>query len=259
MDPSETTAYTPDERSKGNRLAKQTTYDHDLIHTIINEAPILHVAFNAPYTSPSPFPTILPMLGAVGHFPASSKEPSSIYLHGSSVARLFRLTAENDHQPLPLTISATILDGYVLALAPFHNTCNYRSAVAFGTGTLVTSPEEIEYGLRLITNIAMPYRWETSRSPATQAEIRATGLLKVGIDTASAKVRRGGPSDERADLRNPDVVGRTWVGVLPTYMVLGEPVQAEHNRVERVPEYLLDWVADVNGGNEQRAVNAFEG
>ncbi|KAK4542493.1 hypothetical protein LTR36_006745 [Oleoguttula mirabilis] len=250
--------YTPDERSKGVRLAKRTEYDADLIHGIINATPILHVSFNAPSKEDDgaapQFPTILPMLGAIGTY--GSEQDPHIYLHGSSVARLSRLTGNSE---LPLCICATILDGYVLALAPFHNSCNYRSAICFGHAHLATDPAEIDFALHLITNNSIPARWENSRQPPTNAELTSTGVLKVRIETASAKTRAGGPSDERADLRDPEVVGKTWVGVVPAYMVLGEPVAGEENRVKQVPEYLSDWVADVNSLNEQKAIDAVDG
>jgi nitroimidazol reductase NimA-like FMN-containing flavoprotein (pyridoxamine 5'-phosphate oxidase superfamily) len=193
------------------------------------------------------------MLGAIATFP--SDDEAHIYLHGSSVARLFRLTNNSE---IPLCIAGTILDGYVLALAPFHNSCNYRSAVVFGHGSVVTDDEEIIFALRAITNKANPDRWENSRSPPTKAELTSTGVLKVRIETASAKTRTGGPSDEKADLQNSEVVGKTWVGVVPTYLTLGEPIAGEENQVKKVPEYIADWVADANSMNEQKAIDAVE-
>ncbi|WPH03175.1 flavin-nucleotide-binding protein [Acrodontium crateriforme] len=247
-------AYTPDARSKGIRLSKRTTYDQELVHGILNEVPILHVSFNAPPNDDMPqFPTILPMLGAVGTYKAD--EDAHIYLHGSSVARLFKLTNGGE---IPLCVAGTLIDGYVLALAPFHNSCNYRSAVAFGLGTLLEDPAEIEYALILITNNAIPQRWENSRSQATNAELTSTGILKVRIETASAKVRNGGPSDDRADLKDDALTAKTWTGVVPAYMTLGEPIAGESNKVKQLPEYLDDWVADVNSLNEQKAVNAVD-
>jgi nitroimidazol reductase NimA-like FMN-containing flavoprotein (pyridoxamine 5'-phosphate oxidase superfamily) len=266
-------AYTPDSRSKGVRLAKRSkavtdwklssyisltnvnaaAYDQELIHDIINETPILHVSFNAPPKDGPQFPTILPMLGSIDTF--SGDEDAHVYLHGSSVARLFRLTQGDE---IPLCIAGTILDGYVLALAPFHNSCNYRSAVVFGYGSMVTDDAEKEFALRSITNNSNPTRWENSRSPPTKAELTSTGVLKVRIETASAKTRTGGPSDDKADLENPEVADKTWIGVVPTYLSLGEPIEGEHNKVKQVPEYLADWVADANSINEQKAIDAIE-
>ncbi|KXL45121.1 hypothetical protein M433DRAFT_115610 [Acidomyces richmondensis BFW] len=253
MAPSAT--YTPDARSKGNRLAQRTEYDVDLVHGIINACPILHVSFNVlPQGGEPSFPTILPMLGAIGQY-KDDDEPH-IYLHGSSVARLFRLTANSE---VALCVCGTLFDGYVLALAPFHNSCNYRSAVCFGHGSVTTDPEEILFALQLITNNTIPERWENSRSTPTKSELTSTAVLKMRIETGSAKTRAGGPSDEKSDLKNSELVDRTWIGVVPTYTVLGEPVEGANNRVKQVPEYLSDWVADVNSLNEQKAIDAIDG
>jgi len=195
------------------------------------------------------------MLGAIGQH--SSDDTAHVYLHGSSVARLFKLGAGDAE--IPLCVAATLLDGYVLALAPFHNSCNYRSAVVFGLGSLVQDSEEVQFALQLITNNSIPERWENSRSPPTNAEITSTGILKVRIETASAKVRAGGPSDDRADLQNAEVAGKTWVGVVPAYQMLGEPIEADYNKLKRVPEYIADWVADANSMGEQQSVDAAEG
>lgn len=228
-------------------------HEQQLVHNIINDTPILHVSFNAPLKDGPQFPTVLPMLGAMGTY--GSDEESAVYLHGSSVARLFRLTVGNE---IPLCICGTILDGYVLSLTPFHNSCNYRSAVVFGYGSMVEDPQEVQYALKLITNNAIPGRWENSRTPPTKAEITSTGVLKVRIETASAKTRTGGPSDERFDLQNPEVINKTWIGVVPAFQVLGTPVPADENKVKSPPEYLEDWVADANSMSEQRAIDAID-
>jgi hypothetical protein len=200
-----------------------------------------------------PFPTILPMLGAIGHYEKDDEE--HLYLHGSSVARLFKLTNGNE---VPLCVCGTIIDGYVMALAPFHNSCNYRAAVIFGYGSVVEDEDEITYGLRLITNNTIPDRWENSRNPPTKSELTSTAVLKVRIETASTKIRSGMPHDEKFDLDNPEVVNNCWTGVVPSYTTLGDPVANEENRVKDVPEYIADWVADANSLNVQKAIDALE-
>ena len=192
------------------------------------------------------------MLGAVGHF--DKDEEPHVYLHGSSTARLFKLTSGTE---VALCVCATILDGYVMALAPFHNSCNYRAAVVFGYGTVVEDADEINYALELITNNTMPQRWENSRKPI-KSEITSTAILKMRIETASHKIRTGGPGDDRFDLNNPEVVDNIWTGVVPTYLTLGEPVAGADNKVKEVPEYIADWVADANSLNEQQAIDALE-
>lgn len=219
----------------------------------MNETPILHVSFNTPGQDGPTFPTILPMLGAIGQH--EGNEEPSLYLHGSSVARLFKIT---QGQEIPLCVCATMLDGYVLALAPFHNSCNYRSTVLFGFGYMVEDSAEVDYALKLITNNTIPSRWENSRNPPTKAELTSTGILKMRIETASIKTRTGQAEDEKHDLRNKDVAEKTWTGVVPAYLTLAEPVPNNENRVGVLPEYLADWVADANSTNEQRAIDALD-
>jgi nitroimidazol reductase NimA-like FMN-containing flavoprotein (pyridoxamine 5'-phosphate oxidase superfamily) len=163
---------------------KTASYDTELIHSIVNECPILHVSFNAPPKDGPQFPTILPMLGTAATY--AGDEEAHIYVHGSNVARLFKLTTGGE---IPICVAATILDGYVLSLAPFHNSCNYRCAVLFGYGSVVEDPEEVLWAMRLITNESVPHRWENSRHPPSKSEIMATAVLKIRVETASAKTR----------------------------------------------------------------------
>jgi nitroimidazol reductase NimA-like FMN-containing flavoprotein (pyridoxamine 5'-phosphate oxidase superfamily) len=236
-----------------DNAASIATYDVELIHGILSDAPVLNVSFVPPDQEGPVFPTILPMVGAVGTFDADEKP--HVYLHGSSVARLNRLAAGSE---LPVCVAATLVEGYVLALAPYNNNCNYRSAVLFGHASIVNDQDEIMYALRLITDHINPQRWDNSRKPPTKAEITSTGILKVRINTASGKVRSGGPDNERADLKDEALVDRTWMGVVPVYQVLGEPIPGVHNKVKQAPEYILDWIADTNSMSEQRAIDAAE-
>lgn len=47
----------------------------------------------------------------------------------------------------------------------------------------------------LITNAVCPDRWEHSRVPPTAAELKATGIIRLRIESASAKINSGGSSD----------------------------------------------------------------
>lgn len=240
--------------TKLNANHKIASYDTELIHSIVNECPILHVSFNAPPKDGPQFPTILPMLGTIATY--TDDEQAHVYVHGSNVARLFKLTTGGE---MPICVAATILDGYVLSLAPFHNSCNYRCAVLFGYGSVVEDPEEVLWAMRLITNESVPHRWENSRHPPSKSEITATAVLKIRIETASAKTRAGGPGDEKSDLQNAELSGKTWTGVVPTYQMMGQPIEDANNKVKILPEYLADWVADANSMAEQRAVDSVEG
>ncbi|KZM24796.1 uncharacterized protein EKO05_0003512 [Ascochyta rabiei] len=232
--------------NKLGRLANRGQYDFATIHTLLNTCPVLHVSFNDPE---HPFPVVLPMLGCTGSFSAPSADPSTspqdLYIHGYVSGRLFQkgkeASLEHNDAGLPVTVAATFLDGLVLALAPFHNSCNYRSAVAYGYAGLVTDEAEALYAMQLITDNLLPSRWAKSRSPPTKVELSSTSILKVRIVSASAKIREGGPSEDRADLKDAGLVGRTWTGVVPHWGTWGEPVEGRQNGCREVEAYIEEW------------------
>lgn len=96
--------------------------------------------------------------------------------------------------------------------------------------------------MQLITDGMVAGRWEGSRVPPREDEIAATRILKVRIDSASAKIRDSGVKDEAKDLKNDETTGRVWTGTIPYVEVLGQPVAAETNKVGTVPEYINDHI-----------------
>ena len=249
-------AYNAIARNSVRRLRQRASYDYETVHDIVNAASILHVSFLPTDPQEDPFPTTLPMIGAMCSFSDPTgdpaKIPSDIYLHGHATSRLMKQPKEQPNG-LPVCVSAAILDGIVLALAPFHNSCNYRSAVAHGYALPVTDEEERMFAMTRITDGLVPGRWDNSRNPPTQGEDRSTGILKVIIETASAKVRVGGPSDDRKDLNDPDIARTVWTGVVPVWETLGIPHANSHNQVVELPSYLNDWRKTTNHDQEQYA------
>lgn len=329
------------------------------MHSLIDSTPVLHVAFNPPPSEDGEptFPVILPMLGCTAPVPSSSltsslgdeeategeeelkaddvKEEQNhcIYLHGYVSSRLMKLPettgsetageeeAKGEGKGVPVTVSATSLDGIVLALTPFAHSCNYRSAVVFGVSlpvsipvllslaprsglfvilscgdwmlgfarpgesvyahrppiapwnqallrafsiriadladtkqhaqTVTTTPEKLQ-AMALITNNLIPHRWSNTRIPPTPSELTSTGILRVTIHSASAKVHVGGPGDERKDVRDEGVRGRVWAGVVPTWLQYGPCLEGNYNGVGSVPGYLREWVE--REGRERRAL-----
>ncbi|KAH7412303.1 putative flavin-nucleotide-binding protein [Phaeosphaeria sp. MPI-PUGE-AT-0046c] len=242
-----------------NRYKHQATYDVETIHEIVNSSPFVHVSF-VPDPSTS-LPIILPMIGQIGTYipdpePDSSAPPQAphLYLHTSISSRLASLTSTHPSPGLPLCIAATHLSGLVLSLTPYSHNYNYRSAVLQGAATLVSAPDEKLWAMRLLTNSVVPGRWEETRVPPTKAELTSTAILKFSIETASAKVREGGPEDERWDMKNEEVLGRVWTGVVPVYERLGTPAAGPYNRVKEVPGHIGEWVAEENERREREVV-----
>lgn len=178
--------------------------------------------------------------------------PRNIYLHGSNTARLFKAPSQSK---IPVCICATSIQGIVLALTPFHNSCNYSSAVVHGYASVVQSEPERLYALTRITDNLVPERWDQSRNPPTKAEMTSTGVLRVDIASASAKVRVGGPGDDRHDLKNDSIINSVWTGVVPCWTQYGEPVPSDYNKVKKVPRYLRQFVEDSNRQGQWEALD----
>ena len=134
-----------------------------------------------------------------------------LYLHGSSGNSSIMA---GDGQEVCVTV--THLDGLVCARSVFNHSMNYRSAVVFGVGRLVTDPEEKLLALRTITEHLVPGQWSYVRQPSKK-ELAATSALAVPLTEASVKIRSGGPSDEPEDYEL-DV----WAGVVPVTTGFGE-------------------------------------
>lgn len=158
--------------------------------------------------------------------------------------------------PLPVCIAASKVDGLVLTLTPNSHNYNYRSAILFGHAAPVTDPEEKLWAMELITNSVVPGRWARTRVPPNAAELASTQILRVSVESASAKVREGGPSDEKGDVEDEDVRGGVWTGVVPLYEQFGEPVPGPYNEVAEVPEHVAVYRERCNGEFKRYAEEA---
>ena len=182
------------------RSPKRGTHARAEVHAILDAAPLCHVGYvidGAPYVTP----TI--------HW----REGERLYWHGSAASRFLR---QVDATAVCLTCS--LMDGYVLARSAFNHSVNYRSAMVFGTARVVEDGAEKTNALRRFTDGLFPGRWEALR-PMTTQELKATSVLWMDIDEASAKIRAAPPGDpEEADVP-------VWAGVLPmrTTFVAAEP------------------------------------
>lgn len=143
---------------------------------------------------------------------AYGRDGDTLYVHGSSANGAF---VAADGQQVCVTV--THLDGLVCARAVFTHSVNYRSAVVFGTASLVIDDDERRHGLEIITDHLIPGRWAAARQP-TKKEMAATSVLSLPLTEASVKIRTGMPKDEGEDL---DLT--VWAGVLPVAVAFGEP------------------------------------
>jgi nitroimidazol reductase NimA-like FMN-containing flavoprotein (pyridoxamine 5'-phosphate oxidase superfamily) len=242
----------------------QATYDLAAIHTIINTSTAVYVAFNVDAVN-NPFPVVLPMIGfcaSFDHPSADVSEPLDIYLHGYVSSRLMNTSRANTSETqkgLPVTVSATKIDGLVLSLTPNTHDVNFRSACVYGYATVVTDDAEKLWAMERITNSVVPDRWAHTRVPPDRAEMQSTAILKVSVIGGSGKIGHGGPKDDIKDTKREDLLDSVWTGTIPVYEVYGEPVPGEYNRVGKIPDHVMAYVQEVTETNKQHSKEALMG
>lgn len=131
-----------------------------------------------------------------------------VYWHGSAASRMLRAQAEG----IPVCFTVTHLDGVVFGRAAFNHNVNYRSVIAFGDAELCDD-ETKRSALQTFTDRLAPGLWEYARKP-TEQEWKATKVMRLRLDEASAKVHDGPPVDEEEDYASD-----RWAGVIPVKMV----------------------------------------
>ncbi|KAF7561027.1 hypothetical protein G7046_g3113 [Stylonectria norvegica] len=248
------------------RYNQHAVYSLETIHQIVNSCQILHVSFNSPS---QPYPVVMPMIGQMGSFDRPSAglgDPLDLYLHGYVSSRIMNLGRSSDSategsegdKGMPVSVAASHVDGLVLTLTPYSHNYNYRSAILFGYANTVEDDAEKMYAMELITNSVLPDRWRHTRIPPTKAEIQSTGIMKVRIASASAKVSAGQAQDDKQDMSNEDTLDSTWTGVLPIYQAVGQPVPSSYNRVD-LPAYIAEFSQGLHDDNKERSMKAAHG
>lgn len=185
------------DRTALKRRPNKGAYDPATINAILDEGFVCHVGFavdGQPYVIPTGY----------------GRDGEIIYLHGSSASRMMRSLSG----AIPLCLTVTLVDGLVLARSGFNHSVNHRSVVILGNATLVEGDEKMR-GLEVLTNHLVPKRWDDTRPP-TELEMKATTVLKLKIEEASAKVRSGPPGDDE-----DDYALRYWAGEIPVRTVTG--------------------------------------
>lgn len=177
-------------------------YDRATIDAILDAALVCHLGF---VHDGQPF--VIPTLHA--------RLDDRLYVHGSAASRTLRSLGES----APMCATVTLLDGLVLARSVFEHSVNYRSVVVLGTATRVDDTDEKLAALQAITEQLLPGRNADARQP-TRQELKATSVLWLPLDEASAKVRSGPPDDGASEDAALDV----WAGVIPLVTRAAAPV-----------------------------------
>jgi nitroimidazol reductase NimA-like FMN-containing flavoprotein (pyridoxamine 5'-phosphate oxidase superfamily) len=151
------------------------------LHAVLDAALVCHVGFVHDGA-----PVVIPTIHA--------RDGDVLYLHGSPASRMLRDLAGG----LDVCVTATLVDGLVLAKSWMHHSLNYRSAVVFGRATVVADRDVKVEALRVIVEHVQPGRSASARPPSAK-ELAATLVLALPLQEWSVKARTGGPIDDPLD------------------------------------------------------------
>ena len=188
------------QRTKVRRLPERGVYDRAAIDAILDEGLVCHLGF-VHEGQPFVIPTLFARIG------------DEVYVHGSAASRTLRSLRDG----IDVCLTVTLVDGIVLARSIFHHSINYRSVVVLGRAVEVEDRDEKLRALEAFSARILPGRWAEVRPPNAQ-ELKATSILRLPLDEASAKARTGPPKDEEEDYAL-----RVWAGVIPVALAAGTP------------------------------------
>ncbi|MGL4290695.1 MAG: pyridoxamine 5'-phosphate oxidase family protein [Phreatobacter sp.] len=194
------TSYPIDLTNRVKRRHDRGFYDHATVHALLDAAALCHVSYvvdGQPYCTPTLF----------------WREGSRLYWHGSSASRMLRNQSEGE----PACLTVTHLDSLVLARCGFNHSADYRSVMAFGRARLVEDPDEKQRALVMMVDRFFPGRTAGLRQSSKQ-EIKATAVVVMDIERASAKIRAKGVADD-----DEDYALAIYAERLPISTVIGAP------------------------------------
>ncbi len=194
-----TNQYEIKKSNKVRQLKKKASYNKKIIHRILDAGLLAHVGFNQ-----KDGPVVVPML--------YGRHKKEIYLHGARKARIIRLLEDTNR----ISLNVTLLDGIVLARSTFNSSMHYRSVTVFGKPELLEDHKEKLSAMRVISENTVPGRWDEVRDSHIN-EVKMTGVIKVIIEDASAKISDSDPDDNLEDYEIP-----IWAGILPISMKTGD-------------------------------------
>jgi len=205
-------------RSKVRRYNTRGSHEQPDIYRILDAALLCHVAYaieGQPYCTPTAF----------------WRDGDRLFWHGSSASRMLRSLAK----AVPACLTVCHFDGIVLARSAFNHSVNYRSVMAFGKAERIEDPEMKAQASKLFVDRYFPGRWDAIKHP-TAREMKATSIISMRIEEASAKTRAGEPHDDEADYGLP-----IWAGVIPVESVLGEAIECprQHPKAKRGEDLSL--------------------
>lgn len=194
-------AFKPSDRARVRRRPQRGRYDEASVNAILDAGVMAHIGYvidGQPYVTPT----------------AYWREGRRLYWHGAAASRMLKTVG----QGVPVCVTVSFLDGFVVGRSGFVHSLNYRSVMAFGRARPVTDLVQRRAAMDAFIDRLYAGRPVKLR-PATDAELLQIALVEMEIEEASAKVREGGVTDLDAD------AGWTaWSGVFPVETRIGAAI-----------------------------------
>ena len=215
------------EKTSLNRIKrgiKKASYDQETIYAILDACEICHVGFQFEGRA---------MVQPINFGRLEDK----LYFHGALRNRMTGALIEAGEA----CVNVMRLDAMKLTRSAFNHSVNYRSATIFGSVREVVDLDEKLIGLKAIINHFVPNRWEHCRPPDDN-ELKATRVIEISIESASAKIADKPSEDKERDLDLP-----YWAGIIPLSQHLAAPVPAENlNPTIKLPKHITDFIHKEN-------------
>jgi uncharacterized protein len=195
-----TNAYTKTPRTTVKRRAQRASYEHALVHAILDEALTGTLA-----TIIDGEPVAQPMIHA--------RDGEDIILHGSSKNRMLNAIEAGAR----VCLSVTLLDGLLLGRSVPDHSFQYRSVAVHGVTRTITDPAEKRERMRKVFNHIIAHRWETL-PPVDDDYLSHVMVLILPLEECVAKINASLPAETPGD--PPYAV---WSGILPFAITAGTP------------------------------------
>lgn len=196
-------------RTKIRRLPDLANHDRDMLHAIVDESYVCHIAFTADEDT-----HCIP----IAHW----RDGEYLYIHGSNASRLIKVLKAGTQ----VCISITLVDGLVLAKSAFNHSMNYRSAMIYGQFEEVQDIQSKMDALDVFMDKIAEGRKDEARK-GNAKEFAATSVMRIPLNETAVKVSNSGPSDKEEDMQLP-----VWTGVVPIVTRRGEPIDAVQSEEE---------------------------
>jgi nitroimidazol reductase NimA-like FMN-containing flavoprotein (pyridoxamine 5'-phosphate oxidase superfamily) len=244
--------YSQTELNTVRSYKRRATYDHEAVADIFAQSPIAHAAFVDPELERV---VNFPLCAVIGPAPSSADRDGDdedggdamLYLHTRPTSRLavaakqgegVRVCVTTTHSLFILSSSSReynadgcflfpsfalkTVDGLVMAPRPNGHSLNYRSATVHGLASVLSDMDSKKAVMTLVTDTMAGYARTAAVRPFSPPALRSVTVLKVAIESASAKTRTG-PTGETVS-EDEDEEEPVWTGVVPCWTQFGEPV-----------------------------------